>query len=471
MSQETMHFPSDFVWGTATASYQIEGGVHEGGRGLSIWDTFSHTPGKIHSGDTGDIACDHYHRWQEDIDVIDWLGVGAYRLSIAWPRIMPTEMGGVNQAGLDFYGKIIDELNARNIKPVVTLYHWDLPQYLQDKGGWASRDTTFAFQEYARVLAREFAGRVAVWTTLNEPWCSAYLGYAAGVHAPGIQDPQQAMQAVHHLNLAHGLAARAIREECGADAQISVTLNLHVVRPDDSTNPSSQEAAQQIRLLGNEAFLGPMLEGAYPPELVELTSPDVRWDFIHDGDLALINQPLDVLGVNYYNPTKVRMAPEGAVPERHDGHDPSGKSPWVSADRVEFLELPGEKTEMGWPIDATGLTELLLELSQRYPGLPLMVTENGMADADPDEAAEGQIDDPKRISYLRDHIAAVHTAIEQGADVRGYFVWSLLDNFEWSYGYTKRFGIVHVNYTTLERTPKASAHWYRKLIQSGRIPT
>ncbi|MGJ9448579.1 GH1 family beta-glucosidase [Actinotignum sp. GS-2025b] len=470
MSQETMQFPSDFVWGTATASYQIEGGVHEGGRGPSIWDTFSHTPGKIHSGDTGDTACDHYHRWQEDIGIIDWLGVGAYRLSIAWPRIMPTEMGGVNQAGLDFYGKIIDALNARNIKPVVTLYHWDLPQYLQDKGGWASRDTAFAFQEYARVLAREFAGRVSVWTTLNEPWCSAYLGYAAGVHAPGIQDPQQAMQAVHHLNLAHGLAAMAIREECGADAQISVTLNLHVVLPDDPTNPSSHEAAQQIRLLGNEAFLGPMLEGTYPPELVELTSRDVRWDFIHDGDLALINQPLDVLGVNYYNPTKVRMAPEGAVPERHDGHDPSGKSPWVSADRVEFLELPGEKTEMGWPIDATGLTELLLELSERYPDLPLMVTENGMADADPNEVTGGQIDDPKRISYLRDHIAAVHAAIEQGADVRGYFVWSLLDNFEWSYEYTKRFGIVHVNYTTLERTPKASAHWYRKLIQSGRIP-
>lgn len=467
MSESQVTFPTDFVWGTATASYQIEGGVNEGGRGASIWDTFSHTPGKIHSGDTGDVACDHYHRWEEDLQLIDWLGVNAYRLSIAWPRIIPNGTGEVNQAGLDFYAEILYRLNSLGVQPVVTLYHWDLPQALQDQGGWASRETAYAFAEYARVVARAFKGKVATWTTLNEPWCSAYLGYASGVHAPGIQDPQQAMKAVHHLNLAHGLAAQAIRQECGEDAKVSVTLNLHVVRPADDSAESA-EAIKQIELVGNEAFLGPMLDGAYPQDLIDLTSKEVEWDFIHEGDEAIIKQPLSVLGVNYYNPNMVRLAKEGEVPQRNDGHDPSGESAWVSADRVEFLELPGERTEMGWPIDATGLTEILVRLSKRYPKLPLMVTENGMADSDPEEA-DGPINDTRRVAYLRDHIAAVKTAMAQGADVRGYFVWSLLDNFEWSYGYTKRFGIVHVNYKTLERTPKASANWYRQLVRSGEL--
>lgn len=463
MGKNTL-FPPDFVWGTATAAYQIEGGAHDGGRGPSIWDAFSHTPGKVHSGDTGDVACDHYHRWREDIDLIEWLGVDAYRLSISWPRIMPAGTGAINEAGLKYYIDVLDELNRRGVKPVVTLYHWDLPQALQDEGGWASRSTAFAFGEFAKVVAKAFGERVHLWTTLNEPWCSAYLGYASGVHAPGIKSPQQAMQAVHHLNLAHGLAAKAIRDVLGSETPISVTLNLHVIRLADPQDPEAVKAAHQIRLLGNEAFVGPMLDGEYPEELKELTADLVDWDFVHDGDLAIIHQPLDVLGVNYYNPNLVRMATPGATPERHDGHDPSGESAWIGADRVEFLEIPGEKTEMGWPIDATGLTEILVEMGERYPDLPMMVTENGMADHDPDVVVDGQVHDERRMAYLRDHIRAVLTAIEQGADVRGYFVWSLMDNFEWSYGYTKRFGIIHINYETLERTPKDSALWYRDFI-------
>lgn len=469
MRKENTGFPEDFIWGTATAAYQIEGGAQLDGRGPSIWDTFSHTPGKIHSGDTGDIACDHYHRWEEDLQLVRWLGVEAYRFSLSWSRIIPNGTGPVNEDGLAYYGRLIDYLLDAGIKPIVTLYHWDLPQKLQDKGGWACRETAYAFEEYARVVARTFKDKVHVWTTLNEPWCSAYLGYAAGVHAPGIQDSQSALQAVHHLNLAHGLAARAIREECGPNARVSITLNLHVVRPADKSE-SSIEAATQIELLGNEVFLGPILDGRYPEAVIELTSREVSWDFVRDGDCGLIKQPLDVLGVNYYSPNKVRMAPEGAVPQRNDGHDPSGKSPWPCADRVEFLELPCERTEMGWPIDASGLKEMLLELSARYPELPLMVTENGMADADPEKVTNGKVADSRRIAYIRDHLEATLAAMNAGADVRGYFVWSLLDNFEWSYGYTKRFGLIHVDYDTLERTPKDSAHWYKQVVQSGNLP-
>lgn len=271
---------------------------------------------------------------------------------------------------------------------------------------------------------------------------------------------------MHHLNLAHGLAVKAIREECGSEATVSTTLNLHVVRPADESR-SSIEAAEQIKLLGNEVFLGPILEGKYPQGVIDLTAEEISWDFVQEGDLELINQPLDVLGVNYYNPSEVRMAPVGATPQRNDGHDTSGASPWPCADRVEFVALPGERTEMGWPIDVSGLKEILVELSERYPSLPLMITENGMADADPEKVGGAGVADPRRITYIRDHLNAVLEALNDGVDVRGYFVWSLLDNFEWSYGYTKRFGIVHVDYDSFERTPKESAYWYRDLVKSG----
>lgn len=465
-------FPADFLWGTATAAYQIEGGVNEGGRGPSIWDVYSHTPGRTLGGDTGDVACDHYHRWESDLDELERLGVGAYRFSVSWPRILPAGRGQVNEEGLAFYERIIEGLRARGIAPILTLYHWDLPQALEEEGGWASRSTAWAFAEYARILARRFGERVHVWTTLNEPWCSAYLGYASGVHAPGRQDPAAALAAVHHLNLAHGLAARAIREEIGQEARVSVTLNLHVVRAADPASAGDRRAVEQIEALANGAFLGPMLDGAYPEVLVSMTAPHCDWSFVHEGDLEATRARMDVLGVNYYSPVLVRACEPGAGASGADGHGNSDASPWIGADGVEFLAQPGLHTDMGWPIDASGLSELLMSLSRRYPGLPLMVTENGAAFPDPErvESADERVRDPQRVAYLHDHVAAVADALDQGADVRGYFAWSLMDNFEWAYGYSKRFGILHVDYKTLERTWKDSAHWYSRLARSGVLP-
>jgi beta-glucosidase len=433
----------DFLWGAATAAYQIEGAAGEDGRAPSIWDTFSRTPGRVLGGDTGDVAADHYHRWAEDVETMSALGLGAYRFSIAWPRIH-------DRRGIDFYSRLVDALLERGIAPVATLYHWDLPQELEDAGGWTARDTALRFAEYAERVGAALGDRVHTWTTLNEPWCSAFLGYASGVHAPGRTEPAAALAAAHHLNLAHGLAAQVL------PGRVSVTLNLHHVRGD-------AEAVRKVDAVSNRIFLGPMLDGAYPGDLLQDTEQITDWSFVRAGDEAAIAAPLDVLGVNYYAPTLVRSWDGGSSRATADGHGDGTASPWVGCDDVEFVQQPGPYTEMGWSIDATGLTELLLRLHRDHPGTPLMITENGAAfddRVDPD----GRIRDQRRIDYLRDHLQAVGRAMKAGADVRGYFVWSLLDNFEWAYGYSKRFGVVHVDYATQQRTWKDSAHWYRDAI-------
>ncbi|MEA9986677.1 MULTISPECIES: glycoside hydrolase family 1 protein [Subtercola] len=486
-----LEFPADFTFGSATASYQIEGAANEDGRGPSIWDTFSHTPGLVVNGDTGDVADDHYHRLEEDLDLMKSLNLQAYRFSIAWPRIQPTGRGEANQAGLDFYSRLIDGLIARGIKPVATLYHWDLPQALEDEGGWRVRSTAEAFGDYATIVGTAFGDRVHTWTTLNEPWCSAYLGYGSGAHAPGLASPEGALKAVHHLNLAHGLAIMALREVATNDPEYSITLNLHVVRP-ASDSAADADAVRQIDALGNRAFTGPLLHGAYPADLFEDTKDVTDWSFVFSNDLHIINQPIDVLGVNYYATNLVRVWDGVSPRESADGHRDALGSPWPGADRVEFVQQPGPYTDMGWNIEPSGLEELLLAVRDEFPAQPLMITENGAAfddvvsydavssdgvSSDVGGSAAGAagarvaaVHDAPRIDYLRRHLTAAHRALSQGVDLRGYFVWSLMDNFEWSYGYSKRFGIVRVDYETLERLPKDSAHWYSRLAATNRLP-
>ncbi len=457
--------PAGFVLGSATAAYQIEGAFDEDGRGPSIWDTFSHTPGLTQAGDTGDVADDHYHRLDEDLDLMAELGLQAYRFSIAWSRILPTGRGPVNEAGIAFYSRLVDGLLARNIRPVATLYHWDLPQPLEDEGGWANRATAGAFADYARIIGAALGDRVHTWTTLNEPWCSAFLGYASGAHAPGKRDREASLKAAHHLNLAHGLGVQALRSVIRPDGLCSVTLNLHKFRPVGETGP---EAEAKVSALGNDVFLGPILEGEYSAELLKVTAEITDWSFVQDGDLAVIRQPIDVLGVNYYATSNVELW-DGVSPRRHeDGHSPSTGWSWPGAEDVEFIPTEGPHTEMGWNIDPAGLEEMLADLTARYPAQPLMITENGAAFADP-VGEDGVVHDADRIDYVRRHLAAVVRAVEAGADVRGYFLWSLMDNFEWAYGYSKRFGMVHVDYDTLRRTPKDSARWYADLIRTGEL--
>ncbi|MCQ4213689.1 GH1 family beta-glucosidase [Streptomyces longispororuber] len=457
-----------FLWGTATAAYQIEGAAAVDGRTPSIWDTYCRTPGRVRNGDTGDVATDHYHRWREDVAMMADLGVGAYRFSLAWPRIQPTGRGPSVQKGLDFYRRLTDELLEKDIKPVATLYHWDLPQELEDAGGWPERVTADRFAEYASLAADALGDRVHTWTTLNEPWCSSFLGYGSGVHAPGRTDPVAALRAAHHLNLGHGKAVQALRASLPARAQISVTLNFHHVRP-LSAQAQDVDAARRIDALANRVFTGPMLKGAYPDDLFRDTARLTDWSFVRDGDVKEIHQPLDFLGVNYYSPTLVSG---GANESSHgsDGHGNSAHSPWPGAKDVAFHLTPGPTTAMGWSVDPTGLNELLLRLDADFPDLPLMITENGAA-FDDYVNPQGEVNDPDRIAYLEGHLAAVHRAIQAGVDIRGYFLWSLLDNFEWGYGYSKRFGAVYVDYPTGKRIPKASAHWYGKVARSGVLHT
>ncbi|MFZ0530808.1 MAG: GH1 family beta-glucosidase [Propionicimonas sp.] len=464
-----LRFGPEVRFGSATAAYQIEGAAAEDGRGRSIWDTYSHTPGATEYGDTGDVACDHYHRWREDLAQITALGLDCYRLSISWSRVQPGGTGPLNEAGVAFYRELLDALNEAGVEPWVTLYHWDLPQELEDAGGWPNRDTAVAFADYARLLAEALGGRVHTWTTLNEPWCSAYLGYASGVHAPGRTDPAAALAAVHHLNLAHGLAAQQLRAVLGEQARVSITLNPHVLRPADPRSAADAEAVRRIDAVANRAFTGPLLEGAYPEDLLADTAGITDWSFVLPGDQALIRQPLTLLGVNYYATTMVRHAAAGDTTSDNSGHRESAASPWVGADQVAFVTEPGPYTEMGWNIAPDGLAGLLAELGRRYPGLPLAVTENGAAFAD-QVSPDGSVHDPERIAYLHDHIAAVGAAIAAGADVRAYFQWSLLDNFEWAWGYSKRFGIIRVDFDTLERTWKDSAHWYARLLADRILP-
>jgi len=461
---DTLHFPPGFQWGTATASYQVEGAVKVDGRGRSIWDTFSHTPGKVHDGDTGDVACDHYHRLDHDLELMARLGLGAYRFSVAWPRVQPTGRGPVNVAGLDFYSRLVDGLLERGIAPVATLYHWDLPQELEDDGGWPHRDTARRFGQYAALVGEALGDRVHTWLTLNEPWCAAYLGYADGEHAPGRREPAAALAAAHHLNLGHGLAVQALRATVSRDAQVAVTLNLHQVRP-DTDGADDLDAARQVDAVANRVWLGPMLDGGYPQDLFDDTAEVTDWSFVHDGDEETIAQPIDLLGLNYYNPARVRRFTGEPGPDTAGRGGPGG--PWVGCDDVEFVQQPGPYTQMGWPIDATGLEEMLLRLHRDHPGLPLVITENGIACDDRVEA--GQVHDDDRIAYVHQHLAAAHRAIEAGVDLRGYFLWSLMDNFEWAHGYGKRFGITHVDYDTQRRTPKDSALWYRDVIAANGV--
>lgn len=455
-----LEFPPGFTIGSATASYQIEGAAAEDGRTPSIWDTFSRTPGRTWNGDTGDVACDHYHRLDEDLDLMARLGLQAYRFSISWSRLLPNAGERINPAGLDFYERLVDGLLARGIRPIATLYHWDLPQELEDAGGWTSRDTAERFAQYAAIAAGALGDRVQTWTTLNEPWCSAYLGYGSGAHAPGRTEPAAALAAVHHLNLAHGLAVPEIRRAASNDPDVSVTLNFHVARGDDP------EARRRVDALANRAFTGPMLRGVYDDDLLSDTAGVTDWSFVRDGDLERIRQPIDVLGVNYYSTVTVRMWDGQGEKVRNDGHKDVGGSPWPGSEHVEFLPQEGPYTDMGWNIAPDGLEELLVDLSQQFPDLPLIITENGAAFPDEVTATpEGpRVHDPERVDYLRRHFGAARRAMDRGVDLRGYFVWSLLDNFEWGYGYSKRFGIVRVDYDTQERIVKDSGRWVAELI-------
>ena len=464
-----LEFAPEFLIGSATASYQIEGAVREDGRGPSIWDTFSHTPGKVWNGDTGDVADDHYHRWESDLDLMAELGLQSYRFSIAWPRIQPGGKGAINPAGVAFYSRLVDGLLERGIRPIATLYHWDLPQELEDAGGWPARDTAYRFAEYAARTAEALGDRVHTWTTLNEPWCSAYLGYGSGAHAPGRTDGAAALAAVHHLNLAHGLAVQELRREASNDPDVSITLNFHVIRGDDDTSP---EAKRRIDALANRAFTHPILRGEYPADLLEDTAGVTDWSFVCAGDLAEINQPIDVLGVNYYSTVTVRMWDGVSPRSTNDGHKDMGGSPWPGSRDVEFLPQAGPYTAMGWNIAPDGLEELLLSLKEQFPEQPLLITENGAAFDDVVTVTDAgkRVHDDERVDYLVRHFAAAHRAMQQGVDLRGYQVWSLLDNFEWGYGYSKRFGIVRVDYDTQERILKDSALWLRELIATRRLP-
>lgn len=432
-------FPSHFVWGAATASYQIEGAAHEDGRGESIWDRFSATPGKVRNGETGEIACDHYHRYREDVALIRDLGLGAYRLSIAWPRILPSGRGPVNSRGLDFYDRLIDELLANDIEPYVTLYHWDLPQALEDRGGWPNRETVDAYVEYVSVVTRHLGDRVKHWLTHNEPWVAAWVGYAWGNHAPGRTSQLDAVATTHHLLLSHGKAVPVIRSEV-PDARVGITLNLTPIYPaSDSADDAAAVRMQDGSL--NRWFLDPIFRGTYPADMTALRQQVEP--FIQPGDMELIANPIDTLGINNYSRNVVKAGPDD-------------KPVHVRPDTPEF-------TDMDWEVFPDGLSDLLIRVDRDYSPETIYITENGAAFPDVRTHA-GTVEDPERQRYIQSHIAAVRRAIEAGVPVAGYFVWSLLDNFEWGHGYSKRFGLVYVDYPTQERVPKGSYHWYREFI-------
>ncbi|MFI6762246.1 GH1 family beta-glucosidase [Micromonospora sp. NPDC050417] len=450
-------FPSTFLWGAATAAYQIEGAATEGGRTPSIWDTFSHTPGLTKLGHTGDVACDHYHRFREDIKLMTEMGLKSYRFSLSWPRIQPNGSGRANPEGVDFYQRLVDDLLENGIEPWVTLYHWDLPQPLQDAGGWPARDTAERFAEYAALSHHVLGDRVRYWTTLNEPWCSAFLGYGSGAHAPGLSDPEAAVKAGHHLMLGHGLAVQAIRD-VRPDHELGITLNLYAVSPQQDT-PADVDAARRIDGLANRFFLDPILRGEYPADVVEDLAKVTDFGHVREGDMEIISTPLSVLGINYYSRHVVAAPIEGVEPE------PYWRAPsnWPGSEQVRFVTRGVPVTDMNWEIDAPGLVEVLERVHREYPEVPLYITENGAAFVD--EVVDGEVDDVDRVAYFDAHLRACHTAIEAGVPLRGYFAWSLMDNFEWAWGYTKRFGMIHVDYDSQLRTPKSSARWYADVIR------
>lgn len=436
-------FPSDFAWGAATSAYQIEGAYNADGKGESIWDRFSHTPGAIAAGDTGDVACDHYARWQDDLDLLARLNLPAYRFSLSWPRILPEGRGKLNPAGLDFYERLVEGLLARGITPFATLYHWDLPQALQDRGGWENRDTAFWFAEYADQCARRLGDRIPRWITHNEPQVVTYEGHVEGVKAPGKRNRQLVVPVAHHLLLSHGLATRIIRDGTPPGTQIGITLNISHIEP-SSDREHDQTAARILDGLYHRWFLDPLFRGAYPSELDE-AQPTIG-DIVHADDMPTIHAPLDFLGVNYYTRTLVRA-------DRR-------------RDKPRIMQPTGRRTAMGWEVYPDGLYSVLKRVSDDYHPAAIHVTENGAAYADSlDE--RGEIHDPKRLSYLRDHLLSVRRALAEGVPIHGYFVWSLLDNFEWQHGFGKRFGIIYTDYRTQQRILKASGSWYARVAATN----
>jgi beta-glucosidase len=446
-----LSFPKDFGWGVATASYQIEGAWNEDGKGESIWDRFSHTPGKIQNDETGDVACDHYHRWRDDVALMRALGIRAYRFSIAWPRILPTGRGRVNPRGIDFYSRLVDTLLEANITPFVTLYHWDLPQALQGRGGWTSRDTAQAFAEYTDTVTRALGSRVKNWVTHNEPHVASFMGYQMGIHAPGIADWQSALIASHHLLLSHGWAVPIIRQN-SAGAQVGIVVNTALAMPATNRN----EDADVARFVDGQVqrwFLDPIFGRNYPADIVSVYATNGflpnGMDFVQTRDLADISAPIDFLGVNYYNRAIVKHQPEGVLAH------------------ARIHPADSKYTDMGWEIYPDGLYQILCRLYFDYHPPKMFITENGASYADAPDA-HGVVNDTHRIDYLRAHLSAAHRAIDAGVPLAGYFLWSLLDNFEWAYGYSQRFGIVWIDYATQQRIPKASARWYADVIaQNG----
>lgn len=436
-------FPPGFLWGAATAAHQIEGSPLADGAGPSIWTRFAHTPGMTLNGDTGDVACDHYRRWKDDVKLMRDLGLQAYRFSVSWSRILPEGIGRVNQAGVDFYSQLVDELLANGIEPLLTLYHWDMPAALDDKGGWLNRDCADWFAEYGTVLYRALDGRVKKWVTLNEPWVITDGGYLHGALAPGHRSRYEAPIASHNLMRAHGAAVQAYR----AEGKHEIGLVVNIEPKYQATNSAEDQAAtQRAHAYMNEQYLHPALLGRYPPELKEIFGD--AWPDFDPEDFKLIVQPLDFVGINYYT---------RSVTQANDSYP-------LKAGAVR--QPLGTYSETGWEVFPQGLTDLLLWFKNTYGDLPVYITENGAAFFDPPVAENGHICDPLRINYLHKHLRAIHDAIDAGVDIRGYMVWSLLDNLEWSLGYSKRFGIVHVNYGTQERTPKDSALWYSQVIGS-----
>jgi beta-glucosidase len=434
-------FPAGFRWGAATSAYQVEGAAAEDGRGPSIWDTFSHTPGRVAGGDTGDVAADHYHRYREDLDLMKSLGLGTYRFSVSWSRVIPDGTGAVNQAGLDFYKRLIDGLLERGIQPMVTLFHWDLPQALQDRGGWVNRDCAQWFADYANVMYRGLGDAVPTWLTLNEPKTVVNVGYRYGAHAPGERDDDQAYVAAHHLLLAHGLAVQALRAN-GSRARVGPALNLAPAYPDPTDDTAATAATAAVELADgyeNRLYLDPVLKGTYPDDVLHDIGRDSPMaQAIRDGDLAVIGSPIDLLAIQYYNPVFVTAA--GAYVTRL----PTSDAEWQQ-------------------IHPDGLYDTLTRVRRDYGDIPITITENGRPSADEPDAG-GRVHDPDRISFLRDHVAAAHRAIAEGVRLESYHVWSLLDNFEWAEGYRQRWGIVYVDFETQERIEKSSAQWYREVI-------
>ncbi len=440
------YFPKSFEWGVATASYQIEGAYNEGGKGESIWDRFSHQPGNIENGDTGDTACDHYHRYKEDIQMMKEMGIKAYRFSISWPRIFPEGFGRPNKKGLDFYKRLVEDLLDVNIKPVATLYHWDLPQVLQNKGGWVNRSLTGYFEEYAKCMFKELGDKVPMWITHNEPWVVAFMGHAFGEHAPGMRDFKEAVQVTHNLLLSHGRAVEAYRE-MGLEGKIGIALNLTPVYP-ATTSEKDKIAARKQDQFSNRWFLDPVLKGSYPSMLLNFYQTRYAAPNIKEGDLDIISTPIDFLGINYYSRSVVKA----------DESTELG---------VEHVKIENTKyTEMGWEIFPGGLYDLLARIRRDYRAIPIYITENGAAFNDK-LTKNHKVHDRKRIDYLRAHLEEAWKAIENGVPLKGYFVWSLMDNFEWDSGFSKRFGLIHVDFQTFKRVWKDSAYFYREVIKNN----